>query len=842
MPNDNVIKETYTEFGGLDYRSNSVTRKARFAKETNNALYLKNNSFSCRPGQKGKAPSKGGGGTKEFTYRTTSGGVQTKLLTIDSNLHQLDVGAVSITYSGASTNVEFAIKPTLTGTTYSFYATLSEDDVVVYSKDLGTGINEVTPVSITTLVAEIDALANYACSITAGTGSGPAAFIGNQIVALSASPTSVAFDYWVQVYCPTTNPFSTFFTAITGADAEIADMFNHANRFFIATGHNELYKYDSNSVYRAGMPSATTLSAAAVAGPGLTGDYEWFITYEQEDVLGKITEGDESNSATLTLAAQKGRVTIPTIQTSTGFLTSYAQVNGAQVGVTTITVDGGHTLQIGQNAFFLDNTGAEITRQITARTNTTISISGGAVTVADNEAISANLKINLWRNKAGSLEVFYLVKTFANNSSVASFTYDDAIADASLAVEYEFPAEGHGLPPANLKYFTSYNGLLIGANAGEDVSYSDFDGPEYFNSSFSIKSKSNNPVKGIGANKDALIIFKEDEGHVLVGDLVNSRYRIQTLSDEIGCSSHHSIIDVSGTLWFYSKKHGPRRVVSTGLPDDVSYRILPAITNPPTSDEETIVHERVIALDFKDDQMVLFFCPTETNLGGTIYPNSTSFVLAADYRSQMEEDVEYDEQGRATARVPKVRWWRWTNINLGGGGTTYNGEVVFTEKRYSDTKAAMEYSLCSFLDTLQEYDYSDHAQPIDFEYDAGWETLGKPDLKKKFNQVAILSFPDGFSTSFSLNVEAQIDFIDGAVHSQKLLSFGQDTSGAGYGYPAWGNFAWGDAVTSRKIFPLKLNKSHAIKLRFSKQVWLEKPVISGWSYEANPAFAPKVQQ
>ncbi len=837
----NAIKEEFSDFGGLDYRSNSITRSPRFAREANNTLLLKNNSLSLRPGSKGKARTYGGGGIKSVSYRDVDGVMHKELLTIDSVLGKLKEGTITITYTGAETNVIFSVTPVLTGTTYSFYAKLTEDTTEVFSQDLETGVNDASPYTVASLVTAIDALADYTCSYSGDTANVPAAFLDNQVVGLAPSTaTNISYFYYNTVDCPTVDPFLSFSNSLDTETGGLASIFSHANRIFIATGFNKLYKYDSVSAYAAGMPAATALSSAIVAGPGITGDYEWFITYEQLDALGNYVEGDASNSDTETLANQKGRITIPTIQPTSEYLTSQARANnaGTETG-TTLTVDAGHGLEIGHYAYFIDNGGAEVERKITATTATTITIAGAAVTIANNEVISAGLRINLWRNVAGSTEIFYLVRTFANDSSVTSFTYDDATADASLIVQYEFPVVGHGTPPEDLRYLTSYNNLLVGADGTEDVYYSDVDGPEYWNTSFSVNSKSNSPVTRIGANKDALMIFKEDEGHVLTGDLANTRYRLQALSDEVGCSSHHSIVDVDGTLWFYSSRHGPRRVVSSNLPDDVSFRVLPVILDRSTDDTENIAHSRVVAVDYHTQQLVLFYLPKETEVSALYYPNNNSLILAADYRTQFEEDVEYDEQGRATARVPKIRWWRWTGLNMGAGADMHENELVFQERRYTDA-AAMEYSTCRLLETLSEYDYCDHAEPIEFEYESYWFAGGKPDVLKKINRIAVYSFPETIATSFSIVAETQLDFIEGAPHSTKTLVFGESGVSGGWGTGPWGEFAWGDLSTPKVIFPLRPTKAGAIKIRLSGDFWLEFPVVSGWSIEMVPVFAPKV--
>lgn len=837
---ESALIENFSEFGGADYRSNDKTRKPRFAKDSLNCEYLKNNSFTCRKGSKGRAPTKGGGGTETYVSTTPSGVTTEEPVTIDSNLWRLIEGSFTITYSGADPSPSFEIIPVANASTYTFHAYVKEGDATTLDTNLGVGVNEITPVTIGDLVTAINALTDFACS-SSGTTTGPAAFIGNISGAAIGAGLIVTFEYWEQIFCPTTTPFSAFFATINTENFENAALFNHNNLLFICTGYNPLYKYDGNSTYVAGMPAATTLSVSAVAGAGPTGTYFWFITYEQVDAVGNSVEGDQSNEVTVALAAQAGRVVIPTIQTSSGYLTScaYANNGGTETG-TTITVDN-NTIQVGQTAFFRDNAGALQEKVITARTATTLTFVG-AVTIANNAVISANLRIHLWRNVAGGSDK-YLVRTFANDSVAASITYDDITSDAALAASavYETPIVGHGRPPQNMKYPTAYQNLLILADSSDQVWFSDLDGPEYFNEFFVIRSKSNERVSGAGSNKELLAVFKPNEVHVVIGDLPGGRYRNELLADAVGSDSHHAIVDVDGSLWFYSGTFGMRRIVSTGLPDDVSYRILPIITSNPAASESTLVHKRAVSVYLPKDQLVLTYVPTETDTGGTIRPNDSSIIFAADVREQYDDDVDYDEQGRAIKRIPRVRWWLWRGLNMAGGATLYDDELIWTERRYADVPAAMQYPLCRRLVSGEAYDYCDHAQPIDWFYEAGWMDLGKTDLLKKFLKFILYSFPEGFASSFSLLCETELNYVNGATHSSKTLSFGDGGVSGGWGNWAWGTIPWGEQGNAKKSFPLKPTRAFIIKLRLSATIFLQQPVISGWTLEAVPAYKMKAK-
>lgn len=857
MPVSSILDKMFSEFGGLDLRSHDAERKPRFAKSVRNVEFTPSNGITTRKGHKGRIYSAGGGGTKKFVFlNTTTGARSEELITIDQNLFRRKAGSISITYSGAESNVTVSIIPVLTSGVYSFRCIIVNGATTDLDQDLGTGIEEAAPYTVSSLVTAINALAQFNCTAS-GTTTGPAAFLPTTVES-AAGGLTINFDYWEQIYCPTTNPFSTFYATFNDEGFEIADLFEHGNRLFIATGFNELYKYDSVSAYRAGMPAATTLASVITAGGALVqpDTYDSFITYEQIDALGNVVEGDGGNITSVTSSAGNQQIThtLPNILAASGFLTSCAIKVALEDGAATSNVfdvddgaAGAHTLQVGQTAFFRDNGGTLQERLVTARTAGTITLAGAAVIIADNEVISANLRINLWRTRSGSTEIFYLVRTFANNSFTASQTYIDNIADASLLTEWEEPIEGHGLPPANIRYLTSYQNILVGSDRYTDeIDFSDTDGPEYWNSSFVVRSKSNEPISGLGANREILLVGKVNEAHIVQGDLPNSRYRQELLADAIGPASHHSIVDVESTLWFMSKEHGIMRVVSTNTPEDLSYRIFPTLSQQAQSADREYVFNRCIAVNVPNKHIVLFFLPTESIQGGYYLPNDTAIVLVGDYRSQFDIDSEYDEQGRVQMQIPKIRWLIWDNINMAGGATIFDDKLVWSERYYNDLATAFQAPLVEQQSNNSEYDYHDHGLPIGGEelswlYEASWTDMNEPDILKKFIQASIMSFDDGvLAGAFDLVAETEVRWINGLVHSRKTIEFGEAGASSGWGFWPWGEQPWGDVTTTKEFFPFLPTKSVALKLVFRSTVYLTRPLISAWTIEAKPAFGTKI--
>lgn len=844
MPNpESLITKHFALTGGVDARSHDAARTDKFAKDALNVEVATNDTIVDRPGTRVIANSAGGGGLKRVSFLAEDLTRTEDLLTIDDELWRLTSGSITITYSGAETDVYATLQPELDGSDYVFMFRLVAGSTTALEQSLGTGVNEASPYLISDLVTDIDALADFAC-VGTGDTSIPAGCLPNVADSIGAGLV-ISFNSWEQVYCPTSTPFADFQATLDTDNFIQASILEHANRVLIATGHTELFKYDAVSCYRAGMPAATTYAAVIAAGGALVQPetYDCFITYEQVDAQGNVVEGDASNvvSVTSSLGNQQITHTIPCIQPSSGFLTSCAMANngGTETG-TTLTVDNGaggdHTLQVGQTAFFRDNGGTLHEREITARTSTSITIAGAAVTIANNEPISANLRINLWRNRSGG-NLPYLVRTFANNSLAASISYTDNVADGSLLEDYVAPIEGHALPPANLKYLAVFQNLVIGLRGNEIVDYSDLDGPEYWNLNYEILSKTNDPTTGVGATKEMLCVFKDTEIHALQGDLGSSNYRQEVLADAIGCAAHASIALMDDALWFYSATHGVQRIIGSGRPEDMSFRVFPIFTQEPVIESDAFVHKRAVALAVPRLQQIWFFLPVESSF----LPTSSSRVFMADTRSQFDYDRDYDEDGRLVAQFPKISWFPWSGINLAGGATIYDNEPVWIPHNYGDVVLATEYHLMTRHKGTESGHFADQAQPYSSLYDLGYIDLNQPLVLKKWLRARFFSFHPRSAQGFTITAKTSTEYQDDLTQSEKSIVFGEDSSASGFGNGPFGLVPFGGAGNSVKDFMFKPVMARTFRMYWERTVWLSQQAVSGVGIELVPAFRQKIK-
>lgn len=846
MPAPANLPKLFEEWGGVDRRANSINRRVRFAEDCKNFIRYLNNSFGVRQGIKIRMGYEGGAGLNPFVYQKD--GVRfEKLVTVDDELWERVEGFWYISYIGAATTAQVKFGPSQDSADESFHLQLIEDGVVTYETLINNAVGVAFPDLLLTLSAAIGALADWVTSY-AGPAGVPAATIGviNEVV--DATGIYLPYEYQSQVYCPIATPFSAFWADKDTEDWQIADIQEHGNRLLIATGYGKLFKYDSVSCYAAGLPLPASHSVAAIAGGGLSvATFTSFIDYEQYDALGNYVESEPTEYVNVTTAGANLQIqhTVANIQPTTGYLTSCAIVAGAQVAVNTINVDDGAggacTLNEGQTAYFYDSiSAAYVEREITSATASQIVVAGAPVTVADNIVISANLRINIWRNKTGG-SLPYLVATIPNNSFAATQTFTDNVLDTALEIEYEEAFENRDPPPEDIKYLTAIQNNLLGATGKNDTVYfTQLDGPEAWSSSFQIKSKSNEAIAGIGSNQEVVAVFKPTEAHIISGTLDDNRFRQEMLADAIGTDSHHSICDVNGTLWFYSRLYGFRRLRGTNQIEDVGYRVFPDVVISSSQGTNAISSKRVHSVVFNEEQLVLFHLPVESDNGSVRYPNDQSKILVCDFSRQFEEDNEYDVSGRLVQQLPKTRWWPWDNFNFHGGACVYQNRLLFQERRYNSATATTESFISIYQQNNSIEDYCDHAKPFDLEYAGGWEDLGEPELNKKWVKASIFSFGQALADSFSINCSAESNLISEVSRALKQLVFGAASDSSGWSYFSWDDAAWGDSQDSRTIFTFPPIRATSLRLRFTQSVYRQVPVISGWVYQVVPVFRPKI--
>lgn len=877
MAEPSVLIRDFNDFNGLDYRRNNITRKETFARESNNAHLSPRGDLIMRPGRKPFAwvptsyQNQNGVSRGVWIWKNNVLEAETLLYSLYTSLYRLKHNNVTIGYVGIG-NGTFKLIPVLTAGVYSYRCICTANGVEVLNVDLG---NLLTPnlaafYTLATLVAAINGLADFTCTYGGGTEVNTIAAAHLPLTALltiaAGAIVTVEASYLEIVPTSVIGGGASFSQNLEWDDQPPTQRYPaglDCNTHFEWGLIGRLLKYDGACFYQAALPyadlGATYFRGAPVAGGVLVGDYYWSMAYQMEDANRNIIEGNTSDDVNIVLggANQQADITMPAVDacranlTFEGWMKNYAYVNGAQVGVNVITVDNGaggdHYIQVGQRAIFYNSVGALQNRTVTARTGTTITIDGAVVTVANNEFISSGMTINLYRNKVGGIRK-YLVRQFTE--AAVGITYRDNIPDANLGYEYVPPFEvlGHGpdvgLYTDSTKYVwdgvcfgVRFKGITVWVSPTGRVQFSDPDGPEYFvtgGSSFTLLSKSTSPVRGIGANDEAIFIFKEDEIVIVRGELTTGRWTQEAVGG-IGCDSHETIVTIHGYVWFWSRAYGLCRIRSNIWPEQCSYRIDTYIQSLDFNNDGAMFPN--FARGHYDEKLQRYFLQipalSKVDMGfGSFeaqpnYANSKLYLCDVSDADFQEADV--DSSGQTQEVLPKTRWWRLTGMNMLGGATRYRGKFVFPQTMETNIAGYHVSQLCEELQNGNVYDYTDQAQPITFEYEHGWIYLDEPSTLKKWLRSELYSFRNGLAnqTAFTILASLEIRYKDGQTWSSQTLDFAYDPASS--------------VDVIEQIFEFMPIDTKAVKLKLSGTYFCQCPLISGWMTEAVPPFSDRIQ-
>lgn len=824
--NRNVM-ERYGATRGLDLKSSDLNRNFRFASAMANAQYRKSGAIEKRRGYQMHSQDAGGFGLHNYKYIDENDQPQEQVLTFGRKLYKLSFTQLTVSYSGSEASAFFSLFFDPTADEYMVSIIAGVD--VVFTMSLGQGFDEVSTVTISDLKTAIDAEADFSASFT-GDGSVPAAFL--KIVRDQDIKTDNWIGiaaYWEEVNSPITYPFDGSYNARNELDFENVSAVNLSNVCYIGNGYDETYKYDGQNLYRAGLPTpASITSALGAAGVPSGGNYVHRAQYVQVDHVGNITEGNiKPVSTALNPTNEKMVVTVANILEGTGFNTNAAIVAGAQVAVNTITVDNGsggnHTMKVGDTAYFYESISAGyVERKITAVTAGTITIEGAAVTVADNEVISNNLRIRLQRNKTSAITptVFYEVVEIANNPFTATQDYTDDTGDTSLGALIDPPATDRS-PPPKAKYLATHQNLLFAAGNPSDqyrLSWSDIDSPEYFPADTNqekIQSILGDPIRGIARNGTFFAAFTRTSTHVGSGTFGDGNYRFDDRASNIGCSSHQSLVQIEGILAWWSDR-GPYNMsagqmpLPVGLTDDGEGRLSPVMdqigyASNPNLEPQMYRSRRVVGINWASESKVLFFVPCESVSGSQRHTNSFSRVYAYDYS--------------------RDAWLEWTNIDMMGGAVLYSNEFYFKTRRLSPPTDVVS-ELMRMHNLNDAFDYEDNVNPIEWDYAPQWEAMNSPGTLKTFLKLQMYSLETVQNNDFEVLVKEEINYQKDA----SIAEFSLSLSGSGYGHTPYGTEPYGDPSEPSFFHDLSRVKTKSIRTRFTNTEHQQNCVISGWDY------------
>lgn len=836
--------QRYNNFYGFDLRSNDLTFPEKRATYVENVQFTPTGTIEKRKGYQLHAEP--GAKFGLFTYnRIDSNGVeQPEILGISNTIQKLLTTTLSVTYSGANAVANFELVYDPATDTFRCRIEVGTSQVLDYSLGLARDVG--SPVTVQNLATQINLLAGFSATITGATNTPAACLTITPQVSLISNPISLTAKYWGSINVTpqpgSASPFAGSETNKNSANFENVTSAQVQNCIYFSNGYNAVMKYDGQNAYRAGLPpesgsTAYTVSAVLGAGANVYVYREQFI---QIDANGNQIEGNPFSSAQYTGAepsASSATVTVSNIQAGSGFNTNCAIVNGVQAGVTTITVDNGsggsHTMKAGDTAYFFDGASSQyVSRTVTSVGATTITISGAAVNVADNAVISNNLRIRILRNKnTGTTPVlFFELVEIPNNSFAGTQTYTDSASDTSLVAEFLEPTTDRS-PPVQGKYISAYQNLLVTAGNltnPNECSFSDIENPEYFPlvaNQITVTNLTGDIITAIHPSAESFLIFQNRAIHAVTGDVPNQNFRVDVLTQDVGCAAHASIADVRGGICFLSNV-GPRVMVGTRLPkalgpaedNELNSRIDPLFNSEGLSSQQVLQLKRAVGFNDRINERYLIFIPAESVEGGVRFSNSNSQLVAYDYT--------------------RDAWVLWTNIDMTAGVTSIDSdrEIYFAERRDaipSSGATDIKYYMYRFLNTGTYHDYQDFNAAIDFIYKSPWEFMGNTGTLKNFERIKVYS-SEVVDAPFVLTVETEKDFIADASISTCTLNFDV----AGYGTMPWDTDPWGSPSTTG--IKHKLSNGRAISLRviFSNSENQTNVQITGYELEMALSYAP----
>lgn len=808
------IFEAFLGGKGLDLVRAEESLTHDYCRELRNADYVdsaETNTMLSRRGSKHCVSQSAGLGLGRYYYGDTdTGETKQEVITVGASAYRVDTGSFAITYSGSEPGV--TVSHSVSDGSYVF--TIIEGSVgTVLTYDCGIGFDEASVKTLANLKTVIDALPNFSVVIT-GDSSQPAAFLPPLF---NSDELTIPFSYPTQLRQPSnaTNPFAALNTNRNDVEFEPASFANLNNVLYVASGFDELQKYDGNKIYRAGLPQGVIDSATPVTGAAtLTGTYNYLIHYRYTDAQGNVLEGAEGLELSVSPSSQDVDITFQTIADTTGFDTDMATVNGLQAGVTTITVGSGHSLEAGDTVYLLDtstSSSVAVRRLVTATTSTTVTIDGAAVDVANGSFISC-VSACLYRTKGQAL--YYELAVLPIDTSSSTMTYRDAISDANLGAEYAEQPYQHFLPPKG-KYLTTQTSRLVISGV--------FSNPNSVYWSLSAFGKEGFPteneetvqgtggrIRGIYAFNQNIFVGRDRAIHLITGSLSDFQYVEDYLSTNLGLLSHHTIQEISGTeaypdaILFLSQR-GVYGLDRGNNLIEVSKLIRPLFQSE--YQNQSFLYKRAIsALDAKRFKYYLYL-PVQVNSGTEDYHTSDSVVYVFDYL-------------RGAWLGP------WTGLNFGGGASFEDDELYFVERRVDSNTSNARYDLQEFTFRSDNYNQADHVSSIPFVCKPGWIWVSSIETLHQFQHMKLFSSDPNRETDFTINVQVERNFIPDVKHGSVLqLSFNAG-SGSGFGYGSFGAGAFGDPTSPTAKAKLPRMKCNSMRLVFTHDTLYELVILS----------------
>lgn len=372
--------------------------------------------------------------------------------------------------------------------------------------------------------------------------------------------------------------------------------------------------------------------------------------------------------------------------------------------------------------------------------------------------------IDLPLQRSGGVNTF--LDTFADGPAVDSLSrlsLDDANQGADLprACKYlsswqgQLVQAGRPVDPTikDLPYPSSFYGFLTNAWGDQDTTYfgyiyseahlcdfqsiywSDVNSPEGFPQDglheFLIDTKSDDKIKGIAPNKDALFTFKERSTGVIVGSLSSNDLSLEVLEDDIGLANHRTIQEVRGSLVWLDPINGFYSCVAGRLPENIGFNI----SDYQKINAQGLDYSKACAANFRKEN--LYICSVGT----------TTFVF--DYASD--------------GSLKRNCWYIWDRVNVTSILATADDQLFIDDGS----------KLWKMKTTNTVYDFTDHKTAIDMILNMAWMTAGFPTIDKHWINLWMNSIQGGFT----LDISQYNNFLDTLISEKLGINFPNQING-----------------------------------------------------------------
>lgn len=824
----------YQNFFGVGLASNDLDED-EFATDVLNVQMRRNGTLEKRRGFQGHGNSEGGIGLFLYQKSNPSTGIDAIILSADEKLKRLETTKLNIAYSGAE---QSAIVNIIYDEPLAQYVLkLEAGTSVSFSQNLGTAIDNAAPYTVASLATAINTFGNGFSATVTGSGSAAAAFIkcvvDYDIVAkgtLAAEST-----YWSAVPGPIASPFAAAWAQRNSENFENITATELQNCIYLASGYTEVFKYDGQKVYRAGVPTPELNQPFSVGAAG--SDYEYIVRFIQGDAVLNEVEGNLSYSDTVNATIGTGvTVSVKNLLPASGFNTSGAIISASAGPTRTISVSASpHTIIPGDRIYFWDDTvgvQAFVTRTVVSTTETSITFdsSEDQVTVVTTSAgnkniISNNLRIAIYRNTSGAglAGLFYEIAQIPNNPFATNSTWVDTAPDTgptsiTFNPELTIPLTDRS-PPQKGRYISSFQNLLVTAgnlDQPNTVSFSDIENAEYFpipDNQVNISNLVGDQITGINPSNENFLIFQNRSIHAITGDVADSNFRVDSITTDIGCVSHSSIQEVRGLVFFLSEV-GPRFIQGATIPQAIGAergnqlisRVDPIFEQIGVSEKDKFKLKRCISVNDRLGEKYWLFLPKEETNSGNLSASEGSKVLAFDYS--------------------RGAWLIWDTLNFAGGIIAVGDEIYWQEKRWDPTPGVVRTHLYRQLNLVNSQSYHDNGAAITSYHKSRWEFLGEAGVLKTFKAIRIYGVED-LDKPFDLDITTERDWIPDAPLSECSLTFGI----GGYGSSEWGNDPYGDPSTTALKHPLNNGRVYSLRVNIQNDQNLTNFSLTGYELE-----------